>query len=1038
MAKKTILFNKHLSFIYFLLILFFFYCQTILANETKFEHISIDKGLSHSSVFTILQDSKGFMWFGTQNGLNKFDGYNFTVFKNEPSDSSSIANSTVFSIYEDSRENIWIGTLGGGLNKYDSRSETFTHYINDENNEKSLSNNNVRSILEDKEGNLWVGTNNGLNLFDRTTKTFKRFLNDPNNINSLSNNYVWSIFQDSRGAIWIGTYSGLNKLTYKNETAIFVRFTSTQESPNSISHNYIWSITEDKMKNLWIGTDDGLNKMNLDSNTFKPFYINDGLGRNKFWSLFNDENNDLWIGSLGEGLYKLDVNDKEGKFINFKNDIYNDYSLSHNNVWSIFKDRSGVLWIGTDIGLNKYDETRFKFNLTRNIPGNKNSLSSNEITAIFKDSFGYLWIGTRHGLNKYDAINNIFTHFNITDKNHRISDNYIRSIYEAPSEKGILWVGTNNGLNKINILSNKQKSFNNELGNPNSISNNNVTDIFEDSKHNLWIGTLGGLNIINRKAETFQTFLNNTAKSSISNNYIFAIKEDSAGNIWIATGLGLNKFDKTSGIFERFLSDKTKPNSISNNFISDLYFDRKGTLWIATNGGLNKFDDKSNSFSVFSEKNGLPSNSIVGIEEDDSGFLWLSTSNGLSKFDPIDLSFQNYSIGDGLQSSQFTGGVTYKSSNGEMFFGGINGLNSFYPNLITNNSKIPPVVITEFLIYNKSVPIGDDSQLKESIAFTSDIELSYADNYFSFRFAALHYSYPNENKYKYKMYGVDRDWVESDNQRFANYTNIDPGEYVFTVIGSNNDGVWNEDGASIKIIIHPPFWRTWWFILLAISALVSIIISIFHYRTKNLLAIERLRLKIAEDLHDDIGTRLTEISMLSDFVYHTQSINNDPNKTTIKSIGSIARQLIDNMSDIVWLINPKRDSLYELFLKLKDTYEEILSISNINFQINDFKFFEAIKLTIEVRKNIYLLFKEAINNSIKHSGCSEISINSQLRNKVLQVTLYDNGNGFDINNKSLLGNGLNNMKHRAEMIDGRLRINSSIGSGTVIEFKGKV
>ncbi|MGE5682068.1 MAG: triple tyrosine motif-containing protein, partial [Bacillota bacterium] len=380
--------------------------------------------------------------------------------------------------------------------------------------------------------------------------------------------------------------------------------------------------------------------------------------------------------------------------------------------------------------------------------------------------------------------------------------------------------------------------------------------------------------------------------------------------------------------------------------------------------------------------------------------------------------------------------VHFKSRKGEMFFGGINGLNSFSPDSIKDNTFVPPIVITDFLIFNKPVKADNDSPLKCSITETNEIVLDYNQSVFSFEFAALHFSDPSKNQYQYKLEGFDKDWSYSNTRRFVTYTNLDPGTYIFRVRGSNNDGIWNIQGASVKIIILPPFWRTWWFILISGLLIVAGIWVIVAVRMRHLLDIERLRLKISADLHDDIGTRLTEISMLSDIAYHMHDKGDSTEiKETVKKVGSIARSLIDNMSDIIWLINPKKDTLYELFLKLRDSYEEIFSYSQILLHINNMKFLEQVKLPIEYRKHLYLIFKEALNNSLKYSKCTEISINAQINGRILDITLYDNGIGFDVN-KETCGNGLVNMKNRAEAIKGNLRIQSKKGEGTMIKFTG--
>jgi hypothetical protein len=372
-----------------------------------------------------------------------------------------------------------------------------------------------------------------------------------------------------------------------------------------------------------------------------------------------------------------------------------------------------------------------------------------------------------------------------------------------------------------------------------------------------------------------------------------------------------------------------------------------------------------------------------------------------------------------------------------MYFGGINGFNIFYPDSISDNPFIPPIVITDFQIFNRSVGVGGDSPLHRSITSTTSITLSHDQNVFSFEFAALHFASPQSNTYAYKMEGFDKEWIRSGTRRYVTYTNLDPGKYQFMVIGSNNDGVWNTMGTSVEIIISPPFWKTWWFITFMVLAGLSIAAAIIFFRLRHLLAIERLRLKIASDLHDDIGTRLTEISMLSDIVYHGGAGEQAGFKDSVRNIGGIARELIENMSDIVWLINPKRDSLYELFLKLKDGYEEILSHRQILLHINNLNFMEKISLPMEHRKNIYLIFKEAINNALKHSACSEISINTEVNGRLLTITMYDNGQGFDIHRRSS-GNGLENMQQRAQAIGGTVRIQSSAGSGSMIKFTGKI
>lgn len=1020
------------------------YSQKLNARSMiKFDKISVDQGLSQSSVFSICQDKKGFLWFGTLEGLNKYDGYNFTVFRANQWSEHSLSSSTIFKIYEDKQANLWIGTLGGGLNKYDRHKENFISYMNNTSDPTSLSNNNVRAIFEDSEGRLWIGTNNGLNVLDKKTGKFIRYYNNPANSNSLSNDYVWSIYEDRNHQIWVGTYGGLNKYDRKSDG--FVRYTYTPGQKQGLSNNYIWDIFEDSKGRFWIGTNNGLNLFDRKTSKFTVFTKNPAdplsISQNNIWKIYEDKNGIIWVGTLGGGLNRI-VELPEGKygFIKYQYSAYNPSSISHNYIWSIFEDKSGVMWIGTDIGLNRYDSRKEKFRLYQNDPFSINSLSNNEVTAITGDNSNRIWIGTRNGLNLYDPQKNTYIRYNSNPKSRNsLSTNYIRSLYE--DKKGILWIGTNGGgLDELDTRNNRF-TYHKVGPGDNYISDNNVTAIHEDKSGILWVGTLSGLNIYDRTKQSFSHYLNDLRDPySISHNYVYSICEDSRGTLWIGTlGGGLNRFDKKNSRFIRYQAGTGNPNSLSNNYVWTIMEDNANgsdVLWIGTNDGLNKLDLQNNKVTVFKEKDGLTNNVIYGILKDNKDNLWLSTNKGIAKFDLKKKTFRNYTPGDGLQGNQFSGGAFFKTPKGEMFFGGINGFNGFYPDSIKDNSLVPPIVITDFLIFNKSIKVDGNSPLSKSITETGEIRLNYSQSVFSFEFAALHYSNPTENQYAYKLEGFDKDWNYSRTRRFVTYTNLDPGTYVFRVIGSNNDGVWNKTGASIKIIISPPYWRTWWFILLCCLLTIAAIWSFFAIRMRHLLDIERLRLKISADLHDDIGTRLTEISMLSDIAYHMHDEERTAEiKETVKKVGGIARNLIDNMSDIIWLINPKKDSLSELFIKLRDSYEEIFSYSQILLHINNAEYLEQIKLPIEYRKHLYLIFKEALNNSLKYGKCSEISINTQVNGRILDVTLYDNGIGFDVN-KQTCGNGLVNMKSRAEMINGTLRIQSKPGEGTMIKFTG--
>jgi len=1000
-------------------------------KEINFERISIEDGLSESTTFAITQDSLGFMWFGTNDGLNKYDGYKFTAFKPEPGNLSSISGNRIFKLFVDSEGVLWIGT-DNGLNRYNQKTNTFERFNFCPDDTSTLSNNYISEIFEDSRGNFWIGTNNGLNLLDRKTGLSTRYMADPQNKSAIIENHIWTIFEDSQHRLWLGTDRGINRYIYESNN--FERYYIKNNGKIDFLENTIFKIYEDKDKNLWVGTREGLHLFYPEKDKFVTFRNSpenpNSISYDNIWSVFQDSRSNFWIATLGGG---LNIMSSRGKFISYKHNLRNQLSLSSNYVWSIYEDKAGILWIGTDIGINKLDPGKEKFNLIQNKPYDNNSLVNNEVHAVLSDRKGILWIGTRAGLNSYNPETGKFILYkNSPAEKYSISNDYIRSIFE--DSKGNLWIGTNGGgLNKFS--DGKFFHFVNDPSNPKTLSENKVLAITEDKFGHLWIATLNGINEFAPISGEFNKFVNKQGDTnSISHDYVTTLKFDEDGLLWVGTYNGLNLFNPKTKKFTYFSAEgKYGDSGLSTNYIWSLYISGD-SVWVGTNGGLTLFDKKQNLFSKLDPSLNLFNSVVYGILDDREGNLWLSSNKGIYKFNPAARKIKNYTVGDGLQSNQFSGGAFSKDNNGKLYFGGINGLNSFFPDNISENTHLPPIVITDLKILNKSAEISKEGPLTSSISTADKIELSYYQDVFSFEFASLDYSFPSENEFKYKLDNFDSDWNYSGTRNFVMYTNLDAGEYIFHVIGSNNDGVWNPTGTQLQVVIHPPFWETWWFILMVSGALTLLVYLVISYRVKSILEIERLRTRIAADLHDDVGTKLTEISMLSDIIYHTEGKSD---LKMINNIGHIARSLIDSMDDIIWLVNPKRDTLYELFLKLRDTYEELLSRSNIMIEIKNLHILEKIRLPMEKRKNLYLIFKEALNNSVKHSECTEIVIDTKLEGKNLRIILKDNGKGFSTENLRK-GNGLDNMKHRADLIKGKLTINSEKHKGTTIDFIGKI
>ena len=816
-------------------------------SDIKFKHLSLEQGLSQTDISCILQDSKGFIWFGTQDGLNKYDGYGFTVYQNDPSDSTSLSDSDVLCIFEDRYGYLWIGTKGGGLNRFDRTSDTFRRWKNNPKNPNSLSHNIILSICEDSSDVLWIGTaGGGLNRFDREKERFTHYRHDPDNPNSISNNYVVSIHIDSSGVIWIGTWGrGLNRYDPNNET--FKHWIHDSDDRTSISSNNIACINEfhtDSQNVMLIGTAAGVNKFNQETEQFTHYRNNPNdplsLSNDYISSILRDKSGTFWIGTYGGGLNRW--NQKHDTFEHWEYIPDNPEGLNNNQITKLYEDRSGVIWIGTmGGGINRFNRTRKAFRHWEHDSKNSASLSHDDIFSIYEDPAGDIWIGTYGGgLILFHQAEETFERWVHEPGNpHSLGNNDIFSIYNDIS--GTFWIGTGNGLFQFDRENNRFQRQNIIQDDTNQLI---IFSIIQDNVGAIWIGTYGN-GIYRLYDDKIRHYKHNPDDpNSLSDNFVKIIYEDRNGILWIGTDMGgLNRYDPETGRFSHWLHDTKNPESLSHDEIYCIYEDNSGLLWIGTDGGgLNRFNREKNIFIRITEKDGLPGNVVYGIIEDAHGNLWLSTNRGISKCNPKTTSFRNYDVYDGLQSNEFNQGAYCKTRTGEMFFGGINGFNAFHPDSIKDNPHIPPIVFTDFQISNRSVSIGGDFSLQQHISEAKEIILSHKDKVFSFTFAALDYQIPEKNQYMHIMEGFDPVWSYTGYQRTVTYTNLSPGEYIFRVRGSNNDGVWNQEGASIKITIIPPFWRTLWFMAIAIFATASLVYGLHGYRIRLL----RIRAKIME------------------------------------------------------------------------------------------------------------------------------------------------------------------------------------------------
>ncbi|MFC1725171.1 two-component regulator propeller domain-containing protein [candidate division KSB1 bacterium] len=887
----------YLSVLVFLLLTVNLQAQRPVA---KFERINTEHGLSQNTVRTIFQDSRGFLWFGTQDGLNKYDGYTFKHYRHDPDDPYSISENFITAICEDRSGAIWIGTQTKGLNKFDRNTEQFTHYRHDPDNPNSLSHDYISVIYQDRAGNLWIGTNqSGINKLIRKEETeqnekekFIHYLPDPGNPGIFSLN-ITSIFEDGSGNLWIGAADGLYKMKISEdeetggEDVQFIRYKHDPEDPGSLGYNNITLIFEDRSGTMWVGTGNGLNRMiKNDSENLKFIRYNhdpddpNSISNDLISSIFEDRDGVLWMGTH-RGLNKMVVNrDKStGKiaerFIQFKNDPDDPLSLSEDRIFSIYEDRSGVLWIGTEMGgLNKFTSRSEKFEKYVIPSEYPNSLINTIVRNLYEDESGVLWIGTEGGLNRINRETGEHVHYlpSPYDPVNRQQNN-VYSVYGDPDDPDLLWIGTiYEGLNKINIKKfngffTPDKSQTRYILRPNFPSPHKFAgcgSLFKDRSGVLWIGSNCGLfklvpGAVERAQPAFEQNPIDKERWYAMYNVVQVIYEDRGGELWIGTGgSGLCRFDRETGTFTQYINDPDDLTSIGHDRVNGIYEDRAGNFWISTyGGGLNLFDRKSETFKQYRVKDGLPNDVVYGVLEDENGNLWFGTNWGLSKFDPRTEKFINFTYKDGLQNNEFNWGAHFKSKSGEMFFGGIGGFNAFYPENIKDNEIVPEIVITGFQIYNRTVPIGemDDGRviLDKPISETEEINLSHRDNVISFEFAALHYVNPGANRYAYRMEGLEEEWNEVGSRRFASYSHLAPGEYTFRAKACNSDGVWNEEGTTVRIIITPPFWATAWFKILAALILAGLVFGGYEARLKN----QKIQRKKLEKL---IGERTEELS----------------------------------------------------------------------------------------------------------------------------------------------------------------------------------
>lgn len=806
----------------------------------RFEHLTTDAGLSQSTVQCLLKDSDGFMWFGTGDGLNRYDGYQYQIFKHYLSDSSSICSNSIRSAYEDSQGNLWFGTESG-LCRYDKANGCFVNYVNDPDDPESIPPGTVQAILETGNNELWLGTiGAGLVHLDVTTGKFER-LDREGVASSIAAHDVNSLLLDSKGNFWVGTSQ--NGLCLFDPASSDVRtWVPNPEDPESLPGIEINAIAEDRSGTVWLGTyGHGLARVVPTGSDFRFVNFKHQPGKN---CLSNDlilslspSQSGIWIGTENGGLNYLDT--ATGRFTNYISDARNPGSLNNNSIYSVWEDIEGNVWAGTYAGgVNFANMTNQAFHL-HTAP---TALSYNSVADFSEGKDGSMWIATDGGgLNRFNRKTQSFEYYDVENSN--LKSNAGLSVLE--DSRGDVWLGTwSGGLNRLNQRTGQFDVFTMESC---GLPTNNVFALFEDSKGRFWVNSFlspGGLVLFDRdKGAPSKVFTQNNG--GISSPNFKVIVEDRRGNLLLGAQGGLIIFNPET---EKFVL-MTKEDNLSHNTVKSILVDEGTIVWIGTQNGLNKWNQATNEIEQYFDKDGLPNNVIRGLEKDDDGNIWISTNFGICRFNPAKGTFRNFGKADGLQGNEFNSRASYRSGDGAIWFGGVNGFNVFNPRDVIDNTFIPPIALIDFQIFNKPVPIGtQDSPLPKHISQVDQITLSYKESVFSFSFSALNFSAPDMNQYAYMMEGFEDDWNYVGADRKATYTNLNAGDYIFRVKGSNNHGYWNEEGTSVKITITPPFQETLWFRSIVLITLAGAIIGFFRKEKKRREGVEELNKQLQAEI----------------------------------------------------------------------------------------------------------------------------------------------------------------------------------------------
>ncbi len=997
----------------------------VSAQDIKFRHLSINDGLSQNAVFSIMQDSRGFMWFGTKDGLNRYDGYSFVVYQHNPFDSTTVSANYISRLFEDSRGYIWVGTIDAGVNIYDRMTGKFTR-INLETADNNLRKRyEIKAIAEDDEGNIWLGSR-GDGLFKLTFKEGEpdnwivtNFIHEPNHDNSISSNNINSIHADGP-LLWLATPEGLLKFDTKTGQFTYLEIISTHpKAPPIEGQDGITIIYETSDKTLWLGTMSGVVKYDKYSGSYEVFRHNYEVFRFGWGAIFQiaeDAEGLLWLATPGE-LMRFDP--KTEAYESFKHDPLDPQSISYNSISSLFVDKTGILWVGTTgMGISIYDHKLHKFHLLTRKEDAGSRISGFSLRTLVEDHTGDVWIGS-DVLYRWDRQQNHLESFEKSSDSINAFGN-TGAWKLITTEEKYLWAATTEGLFRYNLINGTSKQFRYDPAYESGLPQKEVFVVFEHDNGNIFVMTENYLCELTDQEKGQFNCVRYQTDPTYNEHIRPVIIQDKKKRMWLGTKDGLMLLNEDNESFTVFKNDPLQPTSLNNNLIKSLCADPVEPdkfIWVGTNGGLNRFDIEAGTFKYYTEDDGLPNNVVYGILHDDDNKLWLSTNKGISCFDPETESFRNYDVHDGLQSNEFNTGAFYRSKSGEMFFGGINGLNYFYPNQVIDNPFVPEVVLTRLRLGDQTITPATRSEiLKNSISETTELVFNHDDDIIGFEFAALDYAMPEKNQYAYKLENFSKEWIYSSSRREAIYTNLPPGKYVFRVKASNNDGIWNEEGLAISLIILPPWWRTWWAYLIYGFIFFSSLYLIRQYELKRVKLKNQLKLEMVEsgtlrqldqlksqffaNISHEFRTPLTLIlgqidSVLGTNIHTDEKVKLQVANRNAKRLLTLINQLLDlSKIEVGKLDLRQEDHNIVSFLKsLFFSFESLAVSQQIHLK------FESDKDNITVQYDpdkMEIIFYNLLSNAIKftpNGGSISIVIVATDKNLV-EISVNDTGEGI--------------------------------------------